>query len=392
MENLAKRIIRPNFYFLRICLDGITENYGKKVFNVQVTDLTNPTRPSHWYTDLGTQPDGHLLFRQTALRTKSKVSTKTVISPSHDFYWVQHPAELYGHAIRIEVFEQVGDLQRILIDRCAYFGKFDPAVIAEANKLQTALARGQKEKKERPRTAPAVRHRSSDINRINSVHRQVVYKNVKEKAKLELAGGTKTQIAKFEHQNYHSSINSNRRENNDDEKKKVVGIRRKVRLEREASPRLPSQSPGGKIAGWDENVYSPTRRNPEGRAQDNKFRQHASQSPPPKLDVIAKRHPSPYLKHKYPLNSKRNVKTSDDNLPSSFELLKSYRKQVLERMKYAQYEALNRRYRSTPPIEAEGEAIMINLSPTRNAEKDAGEISSNGRAKVVVPISTFLSD
>ena len=79
-------------------------------------------------------------------------------------------------------------------------------------------------------------------------------------------------------------------------------------------------------------------------------------------------------------------------MPSSFELLKSYRKQVLERMKYAQSEALNRRYRSTPPIEAEGEAIMINLSPTRNAEKDAGEISSNGRAKVVVPISTFLSD
>ena len=394
VENLAKRIIRPNFYFLRICLDGITENYGKKAFNVQVTDLTNPNRPSHWYTDLGTQLDGHLLFRQTALRTKSKVSTKTVISPSHDFYWVQHPAELYGHAIRIEVFEQVGDLQRILIDRCAYFGKFDPAVIAEANKLQTAQARRQKEKKERPRTAPAVRQKSFDTNRVNSVHRQVVNKKAEEKAKLELACDTKTQNAKFEHQNYQSSVNSNRHESKDDEKKRVLGICRKVRLEREASPRLPSQSPGGKIAGWNENGYSPTRRNREGngRAQERKFRQHASQSPPPKLDVIAKRHPSPYLKHKYPLNSKRTVKASDDDLPSSFELLKSYRKQVLERMKYAQSEALNRRYRSTPPIEAEGEAIMINLSPTRHTEKDTKNVSNTGRTKVVVPISTFLSD
>ena len=81
-------------------------------------------------------------------------------------------------------------------------------------------------------------------------------------------------------------------------------------------------------------------------------------------------------------------------MPSSFELLKSYRKQVLERMKYAQSEALNRRYRSTPPIEAEGEAIMINLSPTRHTEKDTRtkNVSNTGRAKVVVPISTFLSD
>ena len=277
VENLAKRIIRPNFYFLRICLDGITENYGKKAFNVQVTDLTNPNRPSHWYTDLGTQLDGHLLFRQTALRTKSKVSTKTVISPSHDFYWVQHPAELYGHAIRIEVFEQVGDLQRILIDRCAYFGKFDPAVIAEANKLQTALARGQKEKKERPRTAPAVRHRSSDINRINSVHRQVVYKNVKEKAKLELAGGTKTQIAKFEHQNYQSSINSNRRENNDDEKKKVVGIVEKFDWNVKRNQDCHRSRLAGKLlVGMKMSILLLV--NPEGRAQDNKFRQHASQS------------------------------------------------------------------------------------------------------------------
>jgi hypothetical protein len=48
--NLAKRIIKPEFYFLRICLQGITEKYQFKKFNVQITDLTNIDRPSHWYT------------------------------------------------------------------------------------------------------------------------------------------------------------------------------------------------------------------------------------------------------------------------------------------------------------------------------------------------------
>eukprot|EP00943_MAST-04B_sp_MAST-4B-sp1_P009794 g9794.t1 len=48
--NLAKRIIKPEFYFLRICLQGITEKYQFKKFNVQITDLTNTDRPSHWYT------------------------------------------------------------------------------------------------------------------------------------------------------------------------------------------------------------------------------------------------------------------------------------------------------------------------------------------------------
>ena len=387
VESLAKRIIQPNFYFLRICLEGITENYGKKIFNVQITDLTNPNRPSHWYTDLSTQHDGHLLFRQTALRMKSKVSTKTVISPSHDFYWVQHPADLYGHAIRIEVFEQVGDLQRILIDRCAYFGKFDPVVVAEANKLQTALTQRQKEKRDRPRTAPSARPRASNINSVSSMHSQVAKNSVEQGIKLEPSRSTHNQVAKIERRNYQSSVDSNRHENKGS---KVPGICRKVRLEREASPRMDVQSPGGKIAGWNENGYSPAAKNRQGngRAKENNFRQHASQSPPPKLDVVAKRHPSPYLKQKYPLKSKKNLTASNEDLPSSFELLKSYRKQVLERMKYAQSEALNRRYRSTPPIEAEGEAIMINLSPTRNTEQE--KVSNNGRAKVVVPISKFL--
>ena len=104
------------------------------------------------------------------------------------------------------------------------------------------------------------------------MHRQVVNKKAEEKAKLELACDTKTQNAKFEHQNYQSSVNSNRHESKDDEKKRVLGICRKVRLEREASPNC-HQSPGGKIAGWNENGYSPTRRNREGngRAQERDF-------------------------------------------------------------------------------------------------------------------------
>ena len=134
------------------------------------------------------------------------------------------------------------------------------------------------------------------------------------------------------------------------------------------------------------------------RENINNFRQHASQSPPPKLDIIAQRHPSPYLKKKkIPLSMKRRDLNDKSDLPPAFEVLKSYRKQIIEHMKHTQSETSNRRNRPTPPLlEAEGEAIMINLSPTRvNGNIRVG---ANGveelpkKAKVVVPISKFLND
>ena len=63
---------------------------------------------------------------------------------------------------------------------------------------------------------------------------------------------------------------------------------------------------------------------------------------------------------------KRRDLNDKSDLPPAFEVLKSYRKQIIEHMKHTQSETSNRRNRPTPPLlEAEGEAIMINLSPTR---------------------------
>ena len=91
---------------------------------------------------------------------------------------------------------------------------------------------------------------------------------------------------------------------------------------------------------------------------------------------------------------KRRDLNDKSDLPPAFEVLKSYRKQIIEHMKHTQSETSNRRNRPTPPLlEAEGEAIMINLSPTRvMGNSRVGENELPKKAKVVVPISKFLND
>ena len=426
VANFAKRIINPEFYFLRVCLNGISDNYVDKKYNVQITDLTNIDRPSHWYTDLETADDGHLIFRKHSLNVKSKMPTRTVMSPMHDFYWVEHCTQLYGHAIRIEVYEQVSEFQSLLIDRCAYFGKFDPAIIAEANSLQRKIAAQRTTKKKRPTTAPISRSKNTFKSTAGRSPQRQIFKqspklllkknenkiersssglmikdNVKTISPRQPGGGQKQQQQQKQKKQKKIIAGNVYESKYNEEEMSYKEKQQRVRLQRDSSPRGQLDSPVGKLSGWNDGNYSPSpmnRKEKLDRENINNFRQHASQSPPPKLDIIAQRHPSPYLKKKkIPLSMKRRDLNDKSDLPPAFEVLKSYRKQIIEHMKHTQSETSNRRNRPTPPLlEAEGEAIMINLSPTRvNGNIRVG---ANGveelpkKAKVVVPISKFLND
>eukprot|EP00943_MAST-04B_sp_MAST-4B-sp1_P009795 g9795.t1 len=350
------------------------------------------------------------------------MSTKTVMSPLHDFYWVKNCTQLYGHAIRIEVFEQVGEFQCVLIDRCAYFGKFDPTVIAEANKLLKTLALQQKHKKKRPTTAPLIRTKGKKDDEAKTydctlrLQQQPVFMRRKETKVAKNRPSSSTGLKLRENRNICSPRQFSGRNKEEKEKKKGVlttnvyeskynenlqpqkDQQSRVRLQRDTSPRTGMDSPVGKLSGWNDNIYSPSpvnRRDTIDSQRDDHLRQHASQSPPPKLDVIAHRHPSPYLKHKrVPLNVKRKDLNNKSELPPAFEVLKLYRKQIIERMKYTQAEVSHRRNRPTPPLlKAEGESMLINLSPTQiDKAHQAGknQLVKNGKTKVVVPISQFL--
>ena len=61
---------------------------------------------------------------------------------------------MYGHAVRVQVYEQQGHFQTMFIDRCAYYGKADPAISAMSKSYeQSSLVHGisLKKKKQRPR-------------------------------------------------------------------------------------------------------------------------------------------------------------------------------------------------------------------------------------------------
>ena len=180
---ISHRIIQPQFYFLRVNMKGIVTAPETKCFDVQITDLTSEDRHTHWYTDISVDRSGHLVFRPGELvGVKSSKSTRTVISPIHDFPWVTSILQMYGHAIRIEVFSQDGLYQTLLLDRCAYYGKFDPSIVALAQarvaqplspeeQVANASGVGLKKKNVRPTTAPASRIRR-DVSPIRSPKQQ----------------------------------------------------------------------------------------------------------------------------------------------------------------------------------------------------------------------------
>ena len=445
--DISRRIVHPQFYFLRVCVQGMVEDYGGTVFDVQVTDLSDENRPAHWYTDLVADPTGHLLFRPHPIPAlKSRFSTRTVISPIHDFHWVKTVSQMYGHAVRVQVYEQQGHFQTMFIDRCAYYGKADPAISAMSKSYeQSSLVHGisLKKKKQRPTTAPDNRitrraecmlpasgeitprpggvspkkrpggrqrgQLSSDLDTNGSSPNAKAQVNprasTRESPRLAKVGARELPEKKNAPKTPRELEIINLQKQISPKNPPSPFLKSKVKLSVPPSPKVGSPANGRSLSGWKRDGMSPSPfksgntglRISDGASPQALRRQKESANG---LEVVAKAHSSPYLKSRRDSASPRSSPKErvGEEEASSYEALKTYRKQILNSLRAENARAsrhLNEQ-KTRQTLLGKGNAMQLRTNPVdvaiRKKSPTRSLLVDIDKATIPIPVESKFSD
>lgn len=101
----------PEFYYLNVKIVH-QKNLATWRFKVVLTDITSPNHKVLTFRNVQVNADNYIIFHPPDGIT---------LSPAEDFPWVTAPAELFGHALRIEVYGILPTRTRV-VDSVVFFG------------------------------------------------------------------------------------------------------------------------------------------------------------------------------------------------------------------------------------------------------------------------------
>lgn len=101
----------PEFYYLNVKIVH-QKNLATWRFKVVLTDITSPNHKVLTFRNVQVNADNYVIFHPPDGIT---------LSPAEDFPWVSAPAELFGHALRIEVYGILPTRTRV-VDSVVFFG------------------------------------------------------------------------------------------------------------------------------------------------------------------------------------------------------------------------------------------------------------------------------